>query len=712
MERIKLIATSIIAYLTLASSVDASEMLLCRVEKDSSSGWIPKSFFLRLPMEADYGDTRIILPKVHVMALAKWKKGWFAGANTYKFEGTVKEKVKKQLIPSSMFDSRYQMNIDQKTLKYEVFHTVITNGDWRSNNLQARGSCQKRPYPSGNMIPKLSKNDLCTFAITYEKRKGKFEPIWDQNYSEFVEEAKSRGNDCGTGDLAQSNVGQSNVPSQKSETDDKVETRKVESDLSFDGKVVLRIINYVLNGTEGVGIIGYTSTELRERRQSRVSPILIAGELCRVSTSDYRKDWTLDCPSGLVGAGIFSGVDANGAVTGSGQVGGEQFSFTHSRCSALIDCDTIKKTLLSNLRTTPAKQGKKEVIAADNQGPSIRITDSSLDGARGTISGIATDKSGIAEILVVGEKVPFDSSGRFTASTYVPDEGLDVTVEVIDLKGLSTTETIRLERSKRTQTVGRLAAVNPLVGPKQKPSRDRAALIIGLEQYAEAPPADYASRDAQMFADYAREKLGIAPGNIKVLTDTEATRSGLLRALKVWLPQAVQPDKTDLYVFYAGHGMASDDGESAYIVPYGADTFLLEDTAISRERFYEEIGAAKPRTATFFFDNCYAGTTRSEERLLAQRPLSIKVQESPVPDNYLVFTAGESNQTAGVLDEVKHGRFSYFVFKGLEGEADVNQDGKISAGELHTFVRESVGRFSAGAQTPTMLGDKGRWVLR
>ena len=270
----------------------------------------------------------------------------------------------------------------------------------------------------------------------------------------------------------------------------------------------------------------------------------------------------------------------------------------------------------------------------------------------------------------------------------------------------------RIEREKTAEPVTRLAAVNPLVGPKQKPSRDRVALIIGLEQYAEAPPADYASRDAQMFADYAREKLGIAPGNIKVLTDTEATRSGLLRALKVWLPQAVEPDKTDLYIFYAGHGMASDDGESAYIVPYGADTFLLEDTAISRERFYEEIGAAKPRTATFFFDNCYAGTTRSEERLLAQRPLSIKVQESPVPENYLVFTAGESNQTAGVLDEVKHGRFSYFVFKGLEGEADANQDGKISAGELHQYVRESVGRFSAGAQTPTMLGDAGRWVLR
>jgi len=79
---------------------------------------------------------------------------------------------------------------------------------------------------------------------------------------------------------------------------------------SFDNKTVLRIINYVLDGNEGVGIIGYTSTELRERRQSRVSPILIAGELCRVATSDYRKDWSLECPSGIAGSGIFSGVDA------------------------------------------------------------------------------------------------------------------------------------------------------------------------------------------------------------------------------------------------------------------------------------------------------------------------------------------------------------------------------------------------------------------
>ena len=358
------------------------------------------------------------------------------------------------------------------------------------------------------------------------------------------------------------------------------------------------------------------------------------------------------------------------------------------------------------------KKAAQQAISQDAQPPSIRITSTNSDGARGTISGTITDNTGIAEVLVDGQAVAVDTRGRFTTSTFNPSTGNDEQITAYDLKGLSTTETVRLERSKRTQAVSRLAAVNPLVGPKQKTSRERVALIIGVEKYASAPSADFASRDAQMFADYAREKLGIPAGNVKVLTDSGAGERNILEALRIWLPQAVKPDTTDLYVFYAGHGMPTADGSSAYLVPYDGDVRFLEDTAISRKRFFDEIGAARPRSATFFFDNCYSGATRSEELLLASRPLGIKVQETDVPENYLVFTAGESNQTAGVLEEVKHGRFSYFVFKGLEGEADANSDGKISAGELHAYVRESVGRFSAGAQTPTMLGDGNRWVLR
>ena len=358
------------------------------------------------------------------------------------------------------------------------------------------------------------------------------------------------------------------------------------------------------------------------------------------------------------------------------------------------------------------KNGNPSVVDQDGKAPTITIASASSDGPRGIISGVVTDRSGVAEITMNDNKIVFDADGGFSYATYVPHEGLDITIRAVDFKGLSTTETIRLERTKRIQKASHLDAVNPLAGPNQERSRNRVALIIGLEKYAVSQPAEFASRDAEVFADYAREKLGVPAGNVKLLTDSRASERGILRALKVWLPTVVRPDETDLYVFYAGHGMPTADGSSAYLVPHDGDVQLLEDTAISRTRFFNEIEKARPRSATFFFDNCYSGATRSEELLLASRPIGIKVQETDVPDNYLVFTAGESNQTAGVLNEVKHGRFSYFVFKGLEGEADANSDGKISAGELHTYVKESVGRFSAGAQTPTMLGDSSRWVLR
>ena len=88
--------------------------------------------------------------------------------------------------------------------------------------------------------------------------------------------------------------------------------------------------------------------------------------------------------------------------------------------------------------------------------------------------------------------------------------------------------------------------------------------------------------------------------------------------------------------------MPTADGTSA-LVPYDGDIQLLEDTAISRKRFFDEISATKPRSATFSSTTA-TGATRSEQQLLAARPLTIKVEETDVPDNYLVFAAGEANQ--------------------------------------------------------------------
>jgi hypothetical protein len=40
----------------------------------------------------------------------------------------------------------------------------------------------------------------------------------------------------------------------------------------------------------------------------------------------------------------------------------------------------------------------------------------------------------------------------------------------------------------------------------------------------------------------------------------------------------------------------------------------------------------------------------------------------------------------------KHGIFSYYLMRVMEGDADANRDGKITAGGMHTYLSEQVVR--------------------
>lgn len=199
MKQVKLILALMIAHLSLEVSASAAETLLCKVTEDHAGGWVPKTFLLALPTSEDYSGAEIILPKMHVISYANWSKGWFQGSSEWKLEGLVKEKDVKKLAPRSQFDHRYELTINKSDLTFKTFLTVKTFGDWISNNLQTRGSCEKWPVPSGGAVSRLSDGDVCAFAITYEKIGNEYKPVWDSRYQQFGEEAGKRGLECGTG---------------------------------------------------------------------------------------------------------------------------------------------------------------------------------------------------------------------------------------------------------------------------------------------------------------------------------------------------------------------------------------------------------------------------------------------------------------------------------------------------------------------------------
>ena len=149
-----------------------------------------------------------------------------------------------------------------------------------------------------------------------------------------------------------------------------------------------------------------------------------------------------------------------------------------------------------------------------------------------------------------------------------------------------------------------------------------------------------------------------------------------------------------------------------YLFPYDGAPKLLKRTAILRDELFSEVAAANPRSVTVFLDTCYSGITRSAETLLANRPIIITPKESAIPNGFTVMTAAAGDQTAKPLEEAKHGMFSYFLMKGMEGDADANQDNQITAGELHAYVQQNVIQQSSGSQTPELQGDADRVLVR
>ena len=93
------------------------------------------------------------------------------------------------------------------------------------------------------------------------------------------------------------------------------------------------------------------------------------------------------------------------------------------------------------------------------------------------------------------------------------------------------------------------------------------------------------------------------------------------------------------------------------------------------------------------------------------KPIMV-VPKSTVPENFTIFTSSSGAEFSQPLEEAKHGLFSYFLMKGMEGEADSNNDNAITAGELHAYVQKNVIQQSAGSQTPELQGDANRVLVR
>ena len=355
----------------------------------------------------------------------------------------------------------------------------------------------------------------------------------------------------------------------------------------------------------------------------------------------------------------------------------------------------------------------------DNEAPIIEIAETiTVDSQTYTLKGKVKDKSKLY-LEANGRPLKISKRGNFELEGFVvdPDAGDQIKIVAIDQWKNKSEKTINIKvEFKEIAELRSYEKPNPSK-IKVKQDKNKIAIIIGIEKYKTLKNIDapYANRDANAFRAYANRALGIPNKNIKVLIDENATRGETLKALTLWLPQIARGKNKDIYVFFAGHGLASDDGKNLYILPQDGDAALLQYTALSRLEIFDLINRVEPNSVTMFFDTCYSGQTRDERMLVAGlRPIRLVAEEQEVQNNFTIFTASNYDQTSGSIEEAKHGIFSYYLMMGMQGKADSNQDKKITNGELIAYLKQNVSEeafINNRQQEPMLTGDPDRVLI-
>lgn len=236
---------------------------------------------------------------------------------------------------------------------------------------------------------------------------------------------------------------------------------------------------------------------------------------------------------------------------------------------------------------------------------------------------------------------------------------------------------------------------------------DSFALAVGISQYQKLPQdlwLQYPDADAKSLAQFLASPRGggISPERMLVLTNEQATTSALRDAFHTFLKR---PGKDDtVYIFIAGHGTV--DSRGAYILTYDSDPENLSATALPMSEIHSlvEQELTQAGHVVFLADVCRAASIAGQ-KTTAIGAVVEKLGETPGEMLGLMAARPTELSLEGPEFGGGHGAFTYSVLRGLDGAADRNHDGFVTAGELIDFVSTDVPRLTRNKQHPRDFGN-------
>jgi hypothetical protein len=227
------------------------------------------------------------------------------------------------------------------------------------------------------------------------------------------------------------------------------------------------------------------------------------------------------------------------------------------------------------------------------------------------------------------------------------------------------------------------------------------ALVVGVG--ADLPGTiDDAVGLANILQDPTR--CAYLPGQVRVLTGSEATRDAVLAALNA-LAQTTNAQST-VVIYFSGHGyrVTSPPGEFYYLMPYGYELTRLYQTAISGAEFTGRLRTIPAQKLLVLLDCCHAGGVGES------KSPGLQLTKSPLPPEAPGFLAEGSGRVliaSSREDEVSfagqpYSAFTLALIEALCGAGVAKKDGYVRVADLALHTRQVVPGRTRDRQHPIL----------
>lgn len=383
------------------------------------------------------------------------------------------------------------------------------------------------------------------------------------------------------------------------------------------------------------------------------------------------------------------------------------------------------------LADSPLRSGSSTDITQDRELPEIDIIEPvcaknlRIEGFPGStirIIGYASDNEGIAAVYIKGKEVPLSEISEserssmadrknvvmFAGEALVKPGANTIDIQAVDVNG---------NTSKRTLSIARKSeGVNIITQGDLENARrgKRFALLIGISRYdsSEIVPLRYTLKDVQALYRVLTDPHagGFAPENVKLLTDESSekpTAANIGLGIN-WLRAMARQPEDLVFIYFSGHGYSDDNG--SFLLTRDANPETLLTTCINVSIFNKMISQIPARKKIIILDACHSGGMS-----IAARGASGKMSREMYQalhdksEGEIRFLSCRENEQSYEADEpgIQQGIFSYYLVKGLKGEADADKNGFVLFSELENYVQQQVGQWAAlRGRTQTPVSEK------